>query len=48
LVGQRVLPPPPVEVDGEEEYLVSSVEDSWVYRNQLQYVVRWTVYNCLT
>jgi hypothetical protein len=28
LEGQVVLPPPPGEVDGEEEYQVSSVEDS--------------------
>jgi len=28
LVGQQVVAPPPVEVDGEEEYQVSSVENS--------------------
>jgi hypothetical protein len=28
LDGQVVLPPPPVEVDSEEEYQVLSVEDS--------------------
>ena len=51
LVGQRVEPPPPppsVEVDGEEEYQVSSVEDSRVYRNQLQYLIRWMGYDSLT
>jgi len=48
LVGQRREPPPPIEVDGEEEYQVSSVEDSRVYRNQLQYLVRWTGYDSLT
>jgi hypothetical protein len=42
LVGQRVIPPTPIEVDGEEEYQVSGVEDSPVYRNQLQHLVRWT------
>jgi hypothetical protein len=35
LEGQVVPPPPPIEVDGEEEYQASSVEDSEVYRNQL-------------
>jgi hypothetical protein len=40
LEGQGVLPPPPLEVDGEEEYQVSSVEDSRIYRSQLQYLVR--------
>ena len=48
LVGQRREPPPPVEVDGEEEYQVSSVEDSRIYRNQLQYLIRWTGYDSLT
>jgi hypothetical protein len=47
MVGQRVTPPPPVEVNGEEENQVSSVENSWVYRNQLQYHIRWTGYNSL-
>jgi predicted GH43/DUF377 family glycosyl hydrolase len=48
LDGQVVPPPSPVEVDGEEEYQVSSVEDSRIYRNQLQYLVRWTGYDSLT
>ena len=48
LVGQRVNPPPVVEVDGEEEYEVSNVEDSRVYWNQLQYLIRWTGYDSLT
>ena len=48
LEGQVVPPPPPVEVEGEEEYQVSSIEDSRVYRNQLQYLVRWTGYDSLT
>jgi hypothetical protein len=48
LEGQVVLPPPPVEVDGEEEYQVSSVEDSRMYRSQLQYLIRWMGYDSLT
>jgi len=48
LEGQVVLPPPPVEVDGEEEYQVSSVEDSRVYRSQLQYLIRSTGNDSLT
>jgi len=48
LAGQRVEPPPSVEVDGEEEYQVSSVADSRVYWNQLQYLIRWTGYDSLT
>jgi len=30
LDGQRVIPPPPVEVDGKEEYQGSTVEDSQI------------------
>jgi hypothetical protein len=45
LPEQRVTPPPPVEVDGDQEYQVEQVEDSRMYRNQLQYLVRWTGYD---
>jgi len=48
LEGQVVDPLPPKEVDGEEEYQVSNVEDSRVYRNQLQYLTRWTGYDSFT
>ena len=48
LRGQRVVPPPLLEVDGEEEYQVSSVEDCRMYRNQLQYLIRWTGYDSVT
>lgn len=42
LVEHRLEPPLSVEDDGEQEYQVSSVEDSRVYWNQLQYLIRWT------
>jgi uncharacterized membrane protein YhdT len=42
-----VAPPPSVEVDGEEEYQVSCVEDSWVYQHHLQYLIGWTAYDYL-
>jgi len=45
--SQVLLPPPPVDVDGEEEYRVSSVEDSRMYRSQLQYLIPWTGYDSL-
>jgi hypothetical protein len=35
LPGQELTPPPPVEVEGDQEYEVEWVEDSRVYRNQL-------------
>jgi len=43
-----VDPPPPVEVDGEEEYQVLSIQDSRMYRNRLQYLIRWVGYDSLT
>lgn len=36
LEGERISPPPSVEVDGGEHYQVSSVEVQWIYRNQLE------------
>jgi len=48
MARQCVEPPPPVAVDGEEDYQVSSVKDSLVYRNQLQYLIQWTGYDSLT
>ena len=34
-------PPKPVQVGGEEEYIVEKILDSRVFRRQLQYKVRW-------
>lgn len=48
LVGQWVNPPTPVKVDGEEEYRFSTVQDSQMYWNQLQYLIHWTGYKSLT
>jgi hypothetical protein len=39
--------PPPVDVDAEEEYHVSSVKHSLIYRNQSQYRTLWTGYDSL-
>jgi hypothetical protein len=48
LVGQQIVLPPPVDVDAEEQYQVSCVEHSWVYGNQLQYLIRWMGCDSLT
>ena len=40
LKEHRVERAPSVEVDGEEEYQVMSVEGSQIYRSQLQYLIR--------
>jgi hypothetical protein len=42
---QQNEPPPPVIVEGEEEYEVEKVEDSRVFRRQLQYLVKWKGYD---
>ena len=39
LNGQVMVPPPSMEVDGEEEHHVWSVDHSRVYRNQSQYLI---------
>jgi hypothetical protein len=43
--GQQMLPAPPVEVDGEEEWEVSEVLDSRMFRRRLHYLIRWTGYD---
>jgi hypothetical protein len=48
LDGHQIEPPPPVEVNGEEKYQVTGVEDSRMYRNLLQYLIWWTGCDFLT
>jgi len=38
-------PPPPVEIDGEEEYEVEEVLDSRRRRGRLEYLVKWKGYD---
>jgi hypothetical protein len=38
---RRLVKPPPVMIDSEEEEEVESVIDSRKYRNKLQYLVHW-------
>ena len=45
LPHQQHEPPPPVIVDGEEEYEVEWIDDSWLFRRQLQYLVKWKGYD---
>ena len=42
--GQTTPAPPPIEIDGEEEYFVDSILDSRLYGRgrKLQYLVKWT------
>jgi len=45
LEGQIIPPPPPVEVEGEEEWQVQEVLDSKLVRNRLRYLVKWEGYD---
>jgi hypothetical protein len=40
LSGQQIIPPPPLEVDGEQEWEVSEVLDAQMFQRQLQYLIR--------
>jgi hypothetical protein len=42
---QQHNPPPPVVVNGKEEYEVELVEDSRIFRRQLQCLVKWRGYD---
>lgn len=42
--GRVLPPPPPVVVEGEEEFIVEGIIDSRIYRNKLQYLVKWEGY----
>ena len=43
--GQIIPPPPPVEIDGEEEWEVEEVLDAKIRYWKLQYLIKWTGYD---
>jgi hypothetical protein len=43
--GQNTEPPPLVEIDGEDEYLIEAVLDSRIYQRTLQYLIKWVGYD---
>jgi hypothetical protein len=45
--GQKQLPPPPIIVDGEEEYLIERIDDMRFNkrRRRFEYLVRWSGYD---
>ena len=43
--GQVIEPPPPVKIDGDEEWEVEEILESRLPRGKLQYVVKWTRYD---
>ena len=42
--SQKKLPPPPIEIEGENEYELEEIIDSRLFRNKLQYRAKWTGY----
>jgi hypothetical protein len=42
--GQLPAPPPPIEINGEEEFEVSKIIDSRINRRRLEYLVHWQGY----
>jgi transposase InsO family protein len=44
-LGQWPDPPPPVEIDGKDEYFIEAILDSWIHRRKLQYLVKWIGYD---
>jgi len=44
--GQKKIPPPPVEVDGEKEYKVEDILDRQERRGKTKYLVKWKGYTC--
>jgi len=42
--GQQITPQSPVEIEGEEEYVVEEILDSWLRWNKLEFLVQWEGY----
>jgi len=42
--GQQITPQAPVEVEGEEEYVVEEILDSHLRHNKLEFLVKWEGY----
>jgi len=46
IVGRQANPPPdPTIMEGELEYEVEKILDSWMFYRKLQFLVRWKVRN---
>jgi hypothetical protein len=43
--GQNIEPPPPVEIDGEDEYFIEAILDSRIHQWKLQYLIKWVGYD---
>lgn len=43
--GRNQLQPGPIEIEGEEEYVVEKILDSRIFRRHLEYLVKWEGYD---
>jgi hypothetical protein len=43
--GRNMEPPPPVEIDSEDQYFIEDILDSWIHRRILQYLTKWVGYD---
>jgi hypothetical protein len=44
ILGQQTTPWPPIQIEGELEYIVEEILDSQLHHNKLQYLVKWDGY----
>jgi hypothetical protein len=44
ILGRLPAPPPPIKINGEEEFEVSKIIDSRINRRRLEYLVHWQGY----
>ena len=44
ILGQQITPQPPIEVEGEPEYIVEEILDSRLHHNKLEFLVKWEGY----
>ena len=42
--GQQITPQPPIDVEGELEYMVEEILDSRLQHNKLEFLVKWEGY----
>jgi hypothetical protein len=44
ILGQHITLQPPIEVEGEPEYVVDEILDSQLWHNKLEFLVKWEGY----
>ena len=44
MLGQQITPQPPIEVEGEPEYVIEEILDSQLQCDKLEFLVKWEGY----